>query len=168
MTLIQVDADTKTLEALSRDPHVHVRRVVAAHLGISEEVCFRLSEDQQASVLLALRKNPRCHPFIAAAVQIRDERSRPEELANADHLLEAAWQARRAGLSARDLVDLTREWTGVDADDLTKLTLEQVGLVLDVLSAKLGQGKLPAKPRRRKKTKAKKKKAKARSRSKRG
>lgn len=147
VTLVQADTEPATLEALARDPHVHVRRVVAAHPRITEEVAFRLSEDQQAPVRLALRKNPRAHPFLAAAITIEDGPPRSDELASADHLLEVAWQARRAGMTAEELVELAEEWLGVDREGLVNLTREQIGLLLQVLSAKLGRGTMPRKPR---------------------
>lgn len=147
VTLVQADTDPATLEALARDPHVHVRRVVAAHARITEEVAFRLSEDQQGPVRLALRKNPKAHPFLAAAITIEDGPPRSEELVSADHLLEAAWQARRAGLTADELMGLAEEWLGVDRDGLVNLNREQMSLLLQVLAAKLGRGTMPRKPK---------------------
>ncbi len=149
VTLIQADADELTLEALSRDPHAHVRRVVATHPRITEEVCFRLSEDQDPEVRLALRKNPACHPFIAAAITVEDGPSRPDELVAAEHLLEAAWQARRGKLTPGDLLGLTEEWLGIEPTDLPAMTLDQAGLLFKVLDARLGKGRMPAKPSRR-------------------
>jgi hypothetical protein len=147
VTLVHADSEPFTLEALARDPHVHVRRVVAAHARITEEVAFRLCEDQQPPVRLALRKNPRCHPFLSAAVTIDDGPPRDESLATADHMLEVAWQARRAGLSGEQLADLAEEWLGVDREGLVSITVEQVGLLLQVLSAKLGKGSMPRRPK---------------------
>lgn len=149
VTLVQADSDVETLEALARDPHPHVRRVVASHPRISEEVSFRLSEDQDALVRLALRKNPASHPLIAAAIAVGDARDRAPELARAEHYLEAAWQARRGRLSADELMELVADWLGVeDRDALLELTIEQVQLLLDVLGAKLGTRPMPQRPRR--------------------
>ena len=51
----------------------------------------------------------------------------------------------------------------IDADGLSDLTVEQAHLVLEVLAARLGQGKMPTRPRkpRGKKTKAARKPTKA-------
>lgn len=147
VTLVHADSEPFTLEALSRDPHVHVRRVVAAHARITEECAFRLCEDQQPPVRLALRKNPRCHPFLAAAIAIEDGPERGEEMATADHMLEAAWQARRAGLTGEQLAELAEEWLEVDRESLPGLTVEQISLLLQVLAAKMGRGSLPKKPK---------------------
>lgn len=153
VTLIQADATPLLLEALSRDPHKQVRQVVATHAHINDEVCFRLAEDQEASVRLALRKNGRCHPVIWAALSVRE---RQPNAPIAELLIEISWQARRAGLDRAALVTLIEEWTERDADGLSDLTVEQAHLVLEVLAARLGQGKMPTRPRkpRGKKTKA--------------
>lgn len=149
VTLVQADSDVETLEALARDPHAHVRRVVASHPRISEEVSFRLSEDQDTQVRLALRKNPAAHPFIAAAIAVGDAHGRAPELARAEHYLEAAWQARRSKLGADELMELVEDWIGIEGrDQLLELTLEQVQLLLDVLGAKLGKRPMPPRPRR--------------------
>lgn len=163
VTLVHADTDPFTLEALSRDPHVHVRRVVAAHARITEECAFRLSEDQQPPVRLALRKNPRSHPFLAAAITIEDGPPRSEELVTSDHLLEAAWQARRAGMSGDQLMELAEEWLGVDRDGLIGLRVEQMALLLQVLLAKLGRGTMPRRPKLTPKPPAAHKKKKKRS-----
>lgn len=147
VTLVHADSEPFTLEALSRDPHVHVRRVVAAHARITEEAAFRLCEDQQPPVRLALRKNPRCHPFLAAAIEIEDGPPRGEEMATGDHMLEVAWQARRAGLSGDQLAELAEEWLEVDREGLPALTVEQVSLLLQVLAAKMGRGTMPRRPK---------------------
>lgn len=149
VTLVQADSDVETLEALARDPHAHVRRVVASHPRISEEVSFRLSEDQDAQVRLALRKNPAAHPFIAAAITAEDGPPRAPGLARAEHYLEAAWQARRGKLTAADLLEMTEDWVGLDArEQLMEMTIEQVQLILDVLAAHMGRGPMPPRPRR--------------------
>lgn len=149
MTLVQADSDVETLEALARDPHAHVRRVVASHARISEEVAFRLSEDQDPQVRLTLRKNPACHPFVAAAIAVEDGPPRDEGLARAEHYLEAAWQARRGKLTAAQLMELTADWLGLeDRDQLLELTLEQVQLLLDVLAAHMGKKPMPRRPAR--------------------
>lgn len=172
ITLVQADVEPELLEALTRDPHAHVRRVVAAHARITEEVAFRLCEDAQADVRLALRKNPVCPVFIATALAVREKKSsRDKALAGAEHYLEAAWQARRADLNMQELVELTEEWCGVGAEQLESLTLEQASLLLQVLEGKLGIGPMPKKGRgsKRAATSSKrvaKKKTKARHRSK--
>lgn len=168
ITLVQADVEPELLEALTRDPHAHVRRVVASHAKITEEVAFRLCEDQQADVRLALRKNPACPPFIAAALAVREKSSRDKALAGAEHFLEAAWQARRCDLKAKELVALAGEWLGIEEEQLISMTLEQATLLLQVLEGKLGIGPMPKKPRKRGSTTSKrtKKKAKARHRSK--
>lgn len=149
VTLVQADSDVETLEALARDPHAHVRRVVASHPRISEEVSFRLSEDQDAQVRLALRKNPASHPFIAAAIAVGESPGRSPELARAEHYLEAAWEARRGKLGADELMELVDDWLGIESrEQLLELTLEQVQLLLDVLGAKLGKRSMPPRPRR--------------------
>ena len=159
ITLIQADATAPLLEALARDPHVDVRQVVASHPHISEEVCFRLSEDQQPKVRLALRKNPECHPLLAAAIQLEDGPSRSSDtLATSEHLIEASWQARRAGLKAKELLELCDEWLGVGRDTMHRLTIEQANLLLEVLAGKLGEGPMPRKrPKKKAKTKKRKK-----------
>lgn len=148
VTLVQADASSKLLEALCRDPHPHVREVVAAHANVSEEVCLRLCEDQQTSVRLALRKNPHCHPVVQAALVQRERREGAWE-----HLVEVVWQARRAGIEPDALVELVTEWTRVEPDDFASLTGEHGNLLLDVLAAKLGQGPMPRKPRKPRKRK---------------
>jgi hypothetical protein len=149
VTLVQADSDVETLEALARDPHSHVRRVVAAHARISEEVSFRLSEDQDPQVRLTLRKNPACHPFIAAAITVEDGPGRAPGLARAEHYLEAAWQARRAKLPAAMLMEMASDWIGLESrDDLLELTIEQMQVLFDVLAAHQGKGPMPSKPRR--------------------
>lgn len=155
ITLLQADASKGTLEALARDPHKDVRAVVAAHPNVSEEVCFRLSEDQQSEVRTALRKNPKCHPFISGAIRIQDRRGRSEAYASAEHLLEIAWEGRRAGLKVDELMDLSDEWLGVEHDALSDLTLDDANLLLQVLEAKLGMGRMPSKTKKKGKKKAK-------------
>lgn len=162
VTLLQADASGKTLEALARDPHKHVRSVVAAHPNVTAEVCFRLSEDQQGEVRTALRKNPKCHPFIAGAIKVKDGPRRGEELTTSEHLLEIAWEARRAGLTVPELMELSDEWLGAEHDALADLPLEDANLLLQVLEAKLGMGRMPSKAK--KKGKKKKKPAKKRRR----
>jgi len=157
ITWIQADASTVLLQALARDPHPHVRKVVAAHAAIDDEVCFRLSEDQQTSVRLALRKNPKCHPVIRGALMAVEKR----KTTMSELLTEMCWQAKRAEMKAAELMELVTDWTGVEeAADLADLSLEQANLVLQVLSAKLGKGKMPRKPRKKSKAKAKAKKKK--------
>lgn len=149
VTLVQADSDVETLEALARDPHPHVRRVVASHPRISEEVSFRLSEDQDSQVRLALRKNPAAHPFVATAIAVDDAPGRSPDLARAEHYLEAAWEARRAKLGAGELMELVEDWLGVESRErLAELTLEQIQLVLDVLAARLGKRPMPPRTRR--------------------
>ncbi|MCA8925172.1 MAG: hypothetical protein KDD82_25400 [Planctomycetes bacterium] len=155
VTLLQADATPATLEALARDPHKHVRSVVAAHPNISAEVCFRLSEDQQGEVRTALRKNPKCHPYIAGAIRLKDGPTRGDEHATAEHLLEIAWEARRAGLSVEALMELSDEWLGVEHDAVADLALEDANLLLQVLEAKLGIGRMPPKGKKKGKKKAK-------------
>ncbi|MEZ6187922.1 MAG: hypothetical protein R3F62_23300 [Planctomycetota bacterium] len=155
VTLLQADATKGTLEALARDPHKHVRTVVASHPNISAEVCFRLSEDQQSEVRTALRKNPKCHPFIAGAIRIQDGRQKGDAYATAEHLLEIAWEGRRAGLDVEQLMDLSDEWLGAEHDALDSLTLEDANLLLQVLEAKLGMGRMPSKTKKKGKKKAK-------------
>ena len=148
VTLVQADASRELLEALCRDPHPHVRQVVAAHAHVSEEVCLRLCEDQQAPVRMALRKNPRCHRVIKGALVQRERNDHTWE-----HLVEAVWHARRAGLDEDALTALVADWTQVDPDDFAALTGEQVSLVMEVLRAKLGHGPMPRKPRKSRKRK---------------
>lgn len=149
VTLVQADSDVETLEALARDPHSHVRRVVAAHGRISEEVSFRLSEDQDAQVRLTLRKNPACHPFIAAAIAVEDGPGRAPGLARSEHYLEAAWQARRAKLPASTLMEMASDWIGLESrEDLLDVTIEQMQVLFDVLKAHQGKGPMPPRPRR--------------------
>lgn len=147
VTLIQADATAQVLEALCRDPHRDVRSVVATHANISEEVCFRLCEDPESMVRLALRKNPACHPVVHASLVLR-ERPGEENRVRSIQLLEIAWQARRAELARVELVALMEEWLEVGPESFQDLSDEQIGLVLDVLGAKLGQGAMPRKPRR--------------------
>jgi hypothetical protein len=144
ITLIQADASPNILEALARDPHQDVRRVVASHGAITDEVCFRLGEDQNQGVRLTLRKNPNCHPLVRAALLAREENN---ETIN-ELLLEMSWQARRCELKPEETIELIEEWTGVVEEQLPNLAVEQAHLVLDVLAAKLGQGTMPRKPRR--------------------
>lgn len=148
ITLIQADADPLLLQALCRDPHKSVREVVASHNNIDEEVCFRLGEDMERNVRLALRKNPACHEVIRASLLLREKTSE-ENRVRADHLLEISWQARRAELDGPKLLKLIKEWTKLTPDELVQLTVEQANLLLDVLAAHLGQGKMPRKPRKR-------------------
>jgi len=145
VTLIQADAEPLLLEALCRDPHAHVRQVVAGHANINEEVCLRLCEDPQHPVRLALRKNPRCHPVIRAALVAQDRRG-ASDLPSFETFLEIAWQARRAALSADQLGELIEEWVDVAPDDLEQMTTEQANKILDVLAGQLGQGPMPRKP----------------------
>lgn len=150
VTLVQADADAPTLEALTRDPHQHVRRVVAAHPRITEEVAFRLSEDQDTGVRLTLRKNPACHPFVAAAITVEDSPGqRSPDLARAEHYLEAAWQARRGKLTPAELMEMTEDWLGVGREGLLDLTIEQITLLLEVLDGHLGKGPMPNRKRAR-------------------
>ncbi|MGE0708493.1 MAG: hypothetical protein AB7N76_21130 [Planctomycetota bacterium] len=167
VTLIQADASGPLLEALCRDPHKDVRKVVAGHASITEEVCFRLCEDPEHIVRLALRKNAACHPVIRAALVLR-ERGGDEHRIRADHLLEISWQARRAGLAAPALVELFEEWAEAGPDDLPDLDAERANRVLDVLNAHLGKGSMPKKPRKAavKKKTTKKKAAKKKARKK--
>ncbi len=149
VTLVQADADAETLEALTRDPHQHVRRVVASHPRITDEVAFRLSEDQDTGVRLALRKNTACHPFVAAAILAEDAgQSRAPELARVEHYLDAAWQARRGKLSTPELVELAEDWIGLEPQQLPEMTLEQATLLLEVLDNKLSGKPMPSKPRK--------------------
>jgi hypothetical protein len=153
VTWIQADATAQLLHALARDPHRHVRKVVASHSAIDDEVCFRLSEDQQTEVRLALRKNPKCHPVIRVALLAIEKRN----TTLAELLTELCWQAKRADMTAAELMTLISDWTGLDEESLLQATVEQTNLVLDVLNAKLGKGKMPRKPRKKAKKKAKKK-----------
>lgn len=148
ITLIQADASHDILEALSRDPHHDVRQVVASHAAITDEVCFRLGEDQHPGVRLALRKNTACNAVVRGALLAKEERNDTAY----ELLLEMAWQGRRCHFSPDQVVDLIKEWTGVTKYNLYKLTVDQAHLVLDVLSAKLGQGEMPRKPRKGAKT----------------
>jgi hypothetical protein len=147
VTLVQADADAGTLEALTRDPHAAVRRVVAAHARINEEVAFRLAEDQDPQVRMALRKNPACHPFVAVAIAVEDGPTRDPSLAQAEHLREVAWQGRRGGLSGAKLLELAQDWLGLDREQLPEMTIEQVTLLLEVLAGHLGTGPMPRRPR---------------------
>jgi dihydropteroate synthase len=70
-------------------------------------------------------------------------------------LTEMCWQGKRADMKAAELMELVTDWTGADVEDLADLPLEKANLVLDVLSAKLGKGKMPRKPRKKAKPKAK-------------
>lgn len=144
ITLIQADASAEILEALARDPHPDVRQVVAAHPAITDEVCFRLGEDQNPAVRLTLRKNTSCHAVVRGALLAKEENNDTAY----ELLLEMAWQGRRCALLPEQVVDLIKEWTGVSKYDLYKLTVEQAHLVLDVLAAMLGQGEMPRKPRK--------------------
>lgn len=140
VTLVQADVQAPLLEALCRDPHPQVRQVVAGHANISTEVCVRLCEDQQATVRLALRKNPSCHPVIRAALILRER-----EDARWEQLVEMVWQGRRAGILKPALLELIEEWTGAGPDALSELAQDDVNLVLDVLDAKVSGGPLPKK-----------------------
>ncbi len=158
ITWVQADASPQLLQALARDPHPHVRQVVAAHAAINDEVCFRLSEDQQVPVRLSLRKNPKCHPIIRGALLATEKRN----TTMSELLTEMCWQAKRAELKADELLELVLDWTGIEESELADLPLEKANLVLDVLAAKLGKGKMPRKPRKKAKPKAKKKAARER------
>lgn len=147
VTLIQADATPQVLEALCRDPHRDVRSVVATHANLSEEVSFRLCEDPESSVRLALRKNPACHPVIHASLVLR-ERPGEANRVRSIQLLEIAWQARRAEVDRAQLVELIEEWVDLQPEAYQDLSDEQIELVLNVLAAKLGQGAMPRKPRR--------------------
>lgn len=148
VTLVQADASPELLGALCRDPHPHVREVVASHAHVSEEVCLRLCEDQQATVRLALRKNQHCHQVIQAALLQRER-----GLATWENLLETVWQGRRAELDEGQLVELIEEWTGLEPAEFGSLSEEHIELILEVLGAKLGQGAMPRKPRKPRKRK---------------
>ena len=148
VTLIQADATGTLLEALCRDPHRDVRKVVASHANITQEVCFRLSEDPEHVVRLALRKNPHCHPVIQAALILREKRG-DERRVKADHLLEISWQARRCKLDTDELMGIFADYVHLDAEDLPEIELEQANKVLDVLAAHLGDGPMPRKPRKK-------------------
>ncbi len=144
ITWVQADATPELLQALSRNPHAHVRRVVAEHAAIDNEVCFRLSEDADASVRLALRKNTMCHPIIRGALLAREDRN----LTLTELLTEIAWQAMRAAYTPESATTLIEEWTGVKERQLFSLSVEQANLMYDVFTAKLGKGKMPRKPRK--------------------
>jgi hypothetical protein len=151
VTLIQADATPELLEALARDPHHHVRRVVAQHAAISDEVCFRLGEDSNVEVRLALRKNPHCHPLIRAALLAQEK----GDLTLTELLIEMAWDGRRAAMMGDDLLVLIKEWTGLRELAIPyDMTVEQAHLVRDVLQAKLGKGSMPRKPRKKTASKA--------------
>jgi hypothetical protein len=146
ITWVQADAPPELLTALARDPHEHVRRVVAAHANINDEVCFRLAEDSSDSVRLALRKNDECHPIIRAALMCRED----NDLTRTEILTETAWEAQRAGFTPKAAAELVEDWTGIKERMLFSLDVDQCNLMLEVFTAKAGKGKLPRKPRKRK------------------
>jgi hypothetical protein len=154
VTLIQADASGPLLEALCRDPHRDVRKVVASHAGITEEVSFRLCEDPEYVVRLALRKNPACHPVIHAALLLREKRG-DEHRIKADHLLEVAWQARRCKFDRNAIEALFRDWIDLEPEDYYRLEITQANRLLEVLDGHLGNGPMPRKPRKKASSKKK-------------
>jgi len=158
VTLVQADAPTKLLEALARDPHFDVRRVVAGHASINEEVCFRLCEDQHHKVRLTLRKNDHCHPVLRASLRMREQPGH-ESRVLAARLVDLSWQGRRAGFKPDKVETLFEEWLSLEAEDFHTITLAQVEKMTDVMAGHLGTGPMPRKPRKRTNSKSTRTKA---------